>query len=72
MTRHFLRDDDLSPAELLEVLGATIRLGEGATAVLPDDVDVLVTSPGWRPDAPLLAQAIQSIHEETSISRFFV
>lgn len=44
-------------AELLEVLGATIRLGEGSTATLPDDVDVLVTSPGWRPDAPLLAQA---------------
>ncbi len=33
-------------AELLEVLGATIRLGEGATATLPDDVDLLVTSPG--------------------------
>ncbi len=44
-------------AELLEVLGASIRLGEGTTATLPDDVDLLVTSPGWRPDAPLLAQA---------------
>jgi UDP-N-acetylmuramoylalanine--D-glutamate ligase len=44
-------------AELLEVLGADIRLGEGATAILPDDIDLLVTSPGWRPDAPLLAQA---------------
>ncbi|HET7684652.1 MAG TPA: UDP-N-acetylmuramoyl-L-alanine--D-glutamate ligase [Marmoricola sp.] len=44
-------------AELLEVLGATVRLGEGATATLPDDVDLVVTSPGWRPDAPLLAQA---------------
>ncbi|GAA2001627.1 UDP-N-acetylmuramoyl-L-alanine--D-glutamate ligase [Nocardioides kribbensis] len=44
-------------AELLEVLGASIRLGEGATATLPEDADVLVTSPGWRPDAPLLAQA---------------
>ncbi len=44
-------------AELLEVLGADIRLGEGATATLPDDVDLVVTSPGWRPDAPLLAQA---------------
>lgn len=43
--------------ELLEVLGATVRLGEGSTATLPDDVDVLVTSPGWRPTAPLLAQA---------------
>ena len=44
-------------AELLEVLGATIRLGEGATATLPDDVDLVVTSPGWKPSAPLLAQA---------------
>ncbi len=44
-------------ATLLEILGATVRLGEGSTLVLPDDVDVLVTSPGWRPDAPLLAQA---------------
>jgi UDP-N-acetylmuramoylalanine--D-glutamate ligase len=44
-------------AELLEVLGADVRLGEGATATLPDDVDVLVTSPGWKPTAPLLAQA---------------
>lgn len=44
-------------AELLEVLGATVRLGQGATAVLPDDVDLVVTSPGWRPTAPLLAQA---------------
>ena len=49
--------DKAEKAELLEVLGADIRLGEGATATLPDDVDVLVTSPGWRPDAPLLAQA---------------
>ena len=44
-------------AELLGILGATVRLGPGATAHLPDDVDVVVTSPGWRPDAPLLAQA---------------
>ncbi|MBF4160622.1 UDP-N-acetylmuramoyl-L-alanine--D-glutamate ligase [Nocardioides acrostichi] len=44
-------------AQLLEILGATVRLGEGATATLPDDVDVVITSPGWRPEAPLLAQA---------------
>jgi UDP-N-acetylmuramoylalanine--D-glutamate ligase len=49
--------DRAEKGELLEMLGATVRLGEGATATLPDDVDVLVTSPGWRPDAPLLAQA---------------
>jgi UDP-N-acetylmuramoylalanine--D-glutamate ligase len=44
-------------ATLLEVLGAKVRLGAGTTATLPDDVDVVVTSPGWRPSAPLLAQA---------------
>ena len=40
------------------MLGASVRLGPGATATLPDDVDLVVTSPGWRPDAPLLAQAV--------------
>jgi UDP-N-acetylmuramoylalanine--D-glutamate ligase len=44
-------------ATLLEILGATVRLGPGSSAVLPEGTDVLVTSPGWRPDAPLLAQA---------------
>ncbi len=44
-------------AELLRVLGADVRLGPGSTATLPDDVDLVITSPGWRPDAPLLAQA---------------
>jgi UDP-N-acetylmuramoylalanine--D-glutamate ligase len=34
-----------------------VRLGAGETATLPDEVDVVVTSPGWRPSAPLLAQA---------------
>jgi UDP-N-acetylmuramoylalanine--D-glutamate ligase len=46
-------------AELLESLGATIRLGAGATATLPDDVDLVVTSPGWAPSAPLLTQALE-------------
>ncbi len=44
-------------AELLEVLGARIVLGPGSTATLPDDVDVVVTSPGWKPGSPLLEQA---------------
>lgn len=44
-------------AELLRSLGGDIRLGAGTTATLPDDIDVLVTSPGWSPNAPLLAQA---------------
>ena len=49
--------EELEKAELLEVLGARVDLHTGATLTLPDDVDVLVTSPGFRPDAPLLAQA---------------
>ena len=43
--------------ELLGILGADVRLGPGSTATLPEDVDLVVTSPGWRPEAPLLAQA---------------
>src|SRR5690606_14186529 len=50
-------DVDTERAGLLETLGGTFRLGPGATATLPDDADVLVVSPGWRPDAPLLQQA---------------
>ena len=50
--------DRAERATLLESLGATVRLGEGATTTLPDDVDLLVTSPGWSPSAPLLAQAV--------------
>ncbi len=47
----------LEKAELLEVLGARVDIHDGATSRLPDDVDLLITSPGFRPDAPLLAQA---------------
>jgi UDP-N-acetylmuramoylalanine--D-glutamate ligase len=50
-------DERQEKAELLRVLGADVRLGSGQTAQLPADVDVLVTSPGWKPSAPLLAQA---------------
>jgi UDP-N-acetylmuramoylalanine--D-glutamate ligase len=45
-------------AQLLGILGADVRLGGGTTAALPDDeFDVLVTSPGFHPGAPLLAEA---------------
>ena len=49
--------DRTERATLLESLGATVRLGAGVTRTLPEDVDLLVTSPGWAPTAPLLAQA---------------
>lgn len=44
-------------ATLLEHLDVTVRLGRGVTAELPPGTDLVVTSPGWRPTAPLLQQA---------------
>ncbi|GAB3597920.1 UDP-N-acetylmuramoyl-L-alanine--D-glutamate ligase [Angustibacter peucedani] len=49
--------------EILQIMGGDVRLGEGATDALPSGVDVpdvVVTSPGWRPDQPLLAAALAS------------
>ncbi|MBA3310087.1 MAG: UDP-N-acetylmuramoyl-L-alanine--D-glutamate ligase, partial [Nocardioidaceae bacterium] len=44
-------------ATLLEILGADVRLGPGSSAELPAEADLLVTSPGWRPVAPIFAAA---------------
>jgi UDP-N-acetylmuramoylalanine--D-glutamate ligase len=38
-------------AEGLEACGITVRLGDGET--LPPGTETVITSPGWRPDAPL-------------------
>lgn len=48
---------NVEKATLLQMLDATVRLGPGSTAELPAEADLVVTSPGWRPSAPLLAQA---------------
>jgi len=42
-------------ADILEVVGATVRLGDGDT--LPDAADVLVVSPGLPPNAPVIRAA---------------
>jgi UDP-N-acetylmuramoylalanine--D-glutamate ligase len=42
-------------ADILEVVGATVRLGDGGT--LPDAADVLVVSPGLPPSAPIIQAA---------------
>ena len=44
-------------ARVLEILGGKVRLGPGAADRLPTDVRLVVTSPGWRPSAPLLVAA---------------
>jgi len=41
----------------LQTLGARVRLGEGATETLSDRAHLVVTSPGWKPTAPLLVAA---------------
>jgi UDP-N-acetylmuramoylalanine--D-glutamate ligase len=44
-------------ARVLEILGGKVRLGSGAADRLPTDTRLVVTSPGWRPTAPLLLAA---------------
>ena len=48
-------------AVILQTLGAEVRLGRDAVTTMPDVAgaapDVVVTSPGWRPDHPVLAGA---------------
>ena len=45
-------------AHILDILGVTVRQGEEhTTGMPPEDVDLVVTSPGWRPDQPLLLEA---------------
>ena len=50
-------DDETDRARVLEILGATVRLGPEAADRLPRDARLVVTSPGWRPTAPLLQAA---------------
>ena len=45
------RERDRARADALRALGATVRLGPLAADAEPD---LVVTSPGWRPDNPLL------------------
>jgi len=53
-------DDDRATerARVLEILGAAVRIGRGASAALPEGTDLVVASPGWRPTSPLLAGAV--------------
>ena len=51
-------DAQREKAHLLEILGATVRIGAGATATLPDDVRrAWSPRPGVPPTAPLIVAA---------------
>lgn len=53
-------DDERSrtQAAQLEAEGITVRLGDGAT--LPEGTELVVTTPGWRPDKPLFTAAAEA------------
>ncbi|MCZ2847624.1 UDP-N-acetylmuramoyl-L-alanine--D-glutamate ligase [Modestobacter sp. VKM Ac-2978] len=51
-----LLTDATEPAVLAELVAAGARW-LGALSEPPEDVDLVVTSPGWRPDSPLLRTA---------------
>lgn len=53
-------DDERSRAQAaeLEAQGITVRLGDGAT--LPESAELIVTTPGWKPDKPLFAAAAEA------------
>jgi UDP-N-acetylmuramoylalanine--D-glutamate ligase len=52
------RDDARVAAAAAEITsrGGEVRLGDAES---PVDADLIVTSPGWRPDQPLLARAVR-------------
>ncbi|MBW3084405.1 UDP-N-acetylmuramoylalanine--D-glutamate ligase [Austwickia sp. TVS 96-490-7B] len=43
--------------KILEILDADVRMGPEQVRSLPSEIDLVVTSPGWRPDHPLLVEA---------------
>ncbi|MEU9096107.1 UDP-N-acetylmuramoyl-L-alanine--D-glutamate ligase [Streptomyces sp. NPDC048361] len=47
-----------SQAAELEAQGITVRLGDGDT--LPEGTELVVTTPGWRPDKPLFRAAAEA------------
>ena len=49
----------VAAAAKAEELGVRVELGAAAARTLPDDVHLLVTSPGWPPHAPLLRAALE-------------
>ncbi|MET7858984.1 UDP-N-acetylmuramoyl-L-alanine--D-glutamate ligase [Streptomyces sp. NPDC005318] len=53
-------DDERSRTQAaeLEAQGITVRLGDGAT--LPESTELIVTTPGWKPDKPLFVAAAEA------------
>src|SRR5699024_12613357 len=57
--------------DLWRMRGGEVRIGETPDDVVADitaDVDVIVTSPGWRPDTPILASARVPVWSEVELA----
>ncbi|TDQ52599.1 UDP-N-acetylmuramoylalanine--D-glutamate ligase [Actinorugispora endophytica] len=54
------RDDEANRERAEELRAAGAGVGLGAAAVLPGDTGLVVTTPGWRPDSPLLVGAAEA------------
>jgi len=56
-------DRQRTEAAALEALGIAVRLGDdavsGGVTGLPEDTELVVTSPGWKPSSPLLLAAAE-------------
>ena len=48
---------DARDGDFADLQAAGVRVPGGAVETLPEGVDLVVTSPGWRPDSPLLLAA---------------
>lgn len=55
-------------AELLRILGADVHIGRDAVTVLPDRLDVIVTSPGWHPGSRVFAEAEVPVWSEVELA----
>lgn len=55
-------------AQILGLLGADVRLGSDALENLPSGIDLIVTSPGWRPDTTMLAEATVPVWSEVELA----
>ncbi len=51
------RDPGPERVDPLVAAGAVVRVGPGSAAALPPGTELVVTSPGWHPSAPLLRAA---------------
>jgi UDP-N-acetylmuramoylalanine--D-glutamate ligase len=49
----------LSAAATAEGLGVHVSLGSAAAETVPDDLDLVIASPGWPPHAPLMRAAVE-------------